>query len=162
MPGGRPTVMTLEVKDTIIRRVTTGEGITRMCREDPALPNQGTVYEHLAKDRVFAERYARAKEAQMDAMAEEIMDIADDGSNDTYTDAEGFDHVNYDHIQRSKLRVDTRKWLMAKLAPKKYGEKQEITVGPKEAPPGADSLGSEERAKLREILSKVPSSTPVE
>jgi hypothetical protein len=65
---------------------------------------------------------------QMELMATEILDIADDGSNDTYETDDG-EKVNQDHINRSRLRVDTRKWLMSKLAPKKYGEKvqQEVT-----------------------------------
>lgn len=68
-------------------------------------------------------RAVRAREAQADTLAEEILQIADDGSNDTYTDDEGRTHVDYDHISRSKLRVDARKWLASKMAPKKYGDR---------------------------------------
>lgn len=67
----------------------------------------------------------------MDLMAEEILDIADDGTNDWMEKKDDEDNCigwreNGEAVQRSKLRVDTRKWLMSKLAPKKYGEKQEI------------------------------------
>lgn len=71
------------------------------------------------------EQYARAREAQADKLAEDILAIADDGTRDTYTDAEGNERTNQDVIARSRLRVDARKWLASKMAPKKYGEKME-------------------------------------
>ena len=79
-----------------------------------------------ATDPVFAEQYARAKEAQAEFMADEVLEIADDGRNDwierevvagrmvTVPDNEA--------IQRSRLRVEARKWLMGKMAPKRYGD----------------------------------------
>lgn len=75
-------------------------------------------------------RYARAKETAMEALADEIMEISDNASNDwmerNSADSPGW-IANGEAVQRSRLRVDTRKWLMAKLAPKKYGDK--VTVG---------------------------------
>jgi hypothetical protein len=81
----------------------------------------------------FVAQYARAREAQADHFADEILEIADDGTNDWTTrrngDDEEYEVVDHEHISRSKLRVDARKWLMAKMAPKKYGDKltQEFT-----------------------------------
>lgn len=77
------------------------------------------------------EQYARAMEARADKFAEEILEIADDGRNDTYVTENG-EATNHDVIARSRLRVDARKWLAAKMAPKKYGEK--VAIG------GADDL----------------------
>jgi hypothetical protein len=54
-----------------------------------------------------------------------MLEIADDGRNDTYEDENGHQHVNTDHIQRSRLRIDARKWLASKMAPKKYGDRVE-------------------------------------
>lgn len=71
----------------------------------------------------------------MDRMAEEILQIADDGRNDTYEDADGHERTDSDVIQRSRLRVDTRKWLMSKLAPKKYGDKTLLTGADGESAP---------------------------
>lgn len=70
----------------------------------------------------FLEQYARARSIQADILAEETVDIADDGHNDTYLDDDGNRRTDYDVIQRSKLRVDARKWYAGKVAPKKYGE----------------------------------------
>ncbi len=75
-------------------------------------------------------RYARACEDRADALADEIIEIADDtnfdskiviGKNGIETQVENTEWVN-----RSKLRVDSRKWLLAKLHPKKYGDSQRI------------------------------------
>lgn len=70
--------------------------------------------------------YAHAREAQADKMAADILKIADDGENDTYKDEEGNRRTDQDVIARSRLRVDARKWLAAKMAPKKYGDKLDV------------------------------------
>lgn len=88
----------------------------------------------------FSLLYVRAKEAQMHMMAEEILDIADNATNDYMLrndregDSPGF-RENGEVINRSRLRIESRKWLMAKLAPKVYGDKvtQEHT-GPSGGP----------------------------
>lgn len=135
MPAGRPTDYTPEIVATICARIGGGESLRTICRDD-GMPAQSTVFLWLAAHSEFSEQYARAREAQTDAMAEEILEIADDGSNDTYTkenaDGSTYEAVNTDHIQRSRLRVDTRKWLMVRLAPKKYGDRvtQEHIVPP--------------------------------
>ena len=61
-------------------------------------------------------------------MADEILDIADDGQNDTYVDDEGREKVDFENVKRSILRVDTRKWYLSKLAAKRYGDKQQLDV----------------------------------
>ena len=67
--------------------------------------------------------------AQADYYAEEIIEISDDSSGDELTDEDGKTRINSEFVNRSRLRVDTRKWLMARMAPKKYGDKitQEVT-----------------------------------
>jgi hypothetical protein len=86
----------------------------------------------------FRHQYARAREAQADFLAEEILQIADDGENDTYATENG-PAVNHDVVQRSRLRVDARKWLASKLAPKKYGDKLAVG-GADDMPPIGHSL----------------------
>ena len=91
------------------------------------MPGMSFVFKWLGEDPEFAKQYARAREDQAEAMLEEILEIADDSSNDTVEtyDKAGnpIDTANTEWIQRSKLRVDARKWAMSKLAPKKYGDK---------------------------------------
>jgi hypothetical protein len=77
----------------------------------------------------LADRYARARETGWHAMAEETLEIADDGANDWMARNKpgdgGYDH-NGEHSQRSRLRVDTRKWLLSKVLPKVYGDKLDL------------------------------------
>jgi hypothetical protein len=83
----------------------------------------------------FRDHYARAREAQMDHWADEIIDIADDAGRDVSVDNEGNQRVNGEAIARSRLRVDTRKWIMSNFAPRKYGDRvtQEL-VGKDDGP----------------------------
>lgn len=119
---GRPSEYTVEVAATICERIASGDSV-RLIAESPDMPAQSTIYLWLQEHREFSERYARAREAQAEHMQDEILSIADDGRNDTYEDESGGVRTDQDVIARSRLRVDTRKWLMSKLAPKKYGDK---------------------------------------
>ena len=86
---------------------------------------------YIDDDQQRSEQYARARESQADKLAEDLLQIADDGLNDTYTDSDGNKRTDQDVIARSRLRVDARKWLAGKMAPKKYGDRQ-IVEGPGE------------------------------
>lgn len=93
------------------------------------LPTYTAIKEWLAEDAELAAQYARAKEAQAEFLGEELLEIADDGANDWMLSNAPNNPgwvANGEHLQRSRLRVDTRKWLMSKLLPKKYGERQEV------------------------------------
>lgn len=121
---GRPSNFTQETADTICLRLSEGESLRTICK-DEEMPGASTVFQWLAARSEFAEQYARAREAQADHMAEEILQIADDGQNDTYQTDDG-PAVNHDVVARSRLRVDARKWLASKMAPKKYGDKLDM------------------------------------
>lgn len=100
-------------------------GLKHICLRE-GFPAQSTVYKWLAENKEFSERYARAREVQADILADEIIDIADDGTNDYMTIVKGDQTYNVENREvtsRSKLRVDARKWKAAKLAPKKYGDR---------------------------------------
>jgi len=84
----------------------------------------------LSKDEELSDRYARAKDKQLELMADEILDISDESSEDdifieeeTKEGKSARRALNHEFVQRSKLRVDSRKWLLSKLKPKKYGDK---------------------------------------
>ena len=61
--------------------------------------------------------------SRADAMFEDMIDIADDGRNDYIVNGDGEERFNTEHVQRSRLRLDTRKWMLSKMLPKKYGDK---------------------------------------
>lgn len=97
------------------------------------MPAMATVFRWLREKEKFKEQYARAKEEASDALVEEIQDIADDGTND-YMEMQDGENLNAyrfmgEHVQRSKLRVEARKWIASKQKPKKYGEKMDFTSG---------------------------------
>jgi hypothetical protein len=88
------------------------------------MPSKWTVLEWLAKDDEFAAQYTRARELQAELYLDEIIAISDDSVLDTEIDPEtGAERTNHEVVARAKLRVDTRKWAMSKMAPKKYGDK---------------------------------------
>jgi len=91
------------------------------------MPDKSTVIRWLARYQEFRDQYACARGAQADYYAEEIIEISDDGSNDWMERQRGDGSTeeveNKEVLARSRLRVDTRKWLMARMAPKKYGDK---------------------------------------
>lgn len=139
----RSSDFTQEIADTICERLANAESLRRICLSDD-MPSASTVCRWLADERYasFREQYARAREAQADALFDECLDIADDGTNDYMAGKEGEDDkYNADAVQRSKLRVDTRKWMAGKLAPKKYGEKLELEQTHKFDPEVASWLG---------------------
>lgn len=136
---GRPSDFTQEVADAICTRIAAGESLRAIC-QDEHMPAASTVFLWLIKHLEFSEQYARAREAQADFLADEIIEISDDGTNDWMVrngkDGEDSTYVlNGEHVQRSKLRVDSRKWFASKVAPKKYGDKVETTLtGPDGGP----------------------------
>jgi hypothetical protein len=77
----------------------------------------------LQDDEDFRKKYALSRQQQAEVLAQQLIEIADDGSNDTYKTEDGQTVVNHDHINRSRLRIDVRKWIASKLLPKVYGEK---------------------------------------
>jgi hypothetical protein len=121
----RPSSFTQKIADEICERLIDGKSLRTICC-DQKMPSTGTICRWLGENTQFREQYERARDAQADTLADEILDIADDGSNDFMGEDEKY---NGDAVQRSKLRVDARKWIAAKLKPKKYGDKLDLTSG---------------------------------
>lgn len=129
----RPEIYTEELATEICLRIsTTSKSLRTICKELDI--SVATILNWLKDESKasFLAQYARAKEEQADFMAEEMIEIADDGSNDTMT-IEGrngpVEVENKEWTSRSKLRVETRKWIASKLKPKKYGDKIDLTSG---------------------------------
>ena len=111
--------------DAILSDIAAGEAAHRALT-DHGIPRK-QFYALLAKDDDAGNRYARAKQAGLEVLADEIIEIADDGRNDLWMDEDGKRIEANDVIARSRLRVDSRKWLLSKLAPKKYGDRLDTT-----------------------------------
>lgn len=129
----RPSIFTQELVDTICKRIAEGESVRTICKDDD-MPSGVTIYNWLLDDdkKEFFKQYARARDAQAELMFDELLEIADDGRNDYMErenkDGSTYEVVNSEHINRSRLRVDTRKWYLSKVLPKKYGDKLDMTT----------------------------------
>lgn len=122
--GGRPTIYTDETAEKIYKAIsTTKYGIKYLCKHNPDFPALDTVYMWIARNDKFSELYYKAKRNQMNFHAEELIAIADNVKNDHKLNKNGEWVVNNEAVNRSRLRIDTRKWLMSKLMPKIYGDK---------------------------------------
>jgi hypothetical protein len=130
-PAGRPTSHTAELAALICVRIADGESLRAICR-DADMPNASTVHLWVIEDRGgFSKQYEDARLAQAMKWADELLDIADNGSNDwmSRNDEENAGYsVNGEHIQRSRLRCDNRKWLLSKVLPKVYGDKLDLNA----------------------------------
>lgn len=135
-PIGRPSIYTQELSDKICEELATGTSLRTVCIPEE-MPSARTVFRWLRTSEEFCQQYARAKEESADAMSEDILDIADDGTNDWMWIKRGGEDVQVpdnEVLQRSKLRVDTRKWIMSKMKPKKYGDRIDMTTNGKDLP----------------------------
>lgn len=110
MPVGRPTDYTPELTAQICERLAVGESLRSICRDD-AMPSLASIFLWLGKYPEFSEQYTRAREAQAESHADQIVEIADD------------DKIDPNH---KRIMVDARKWVASKLKPKRYGDKLDL------------------------------------
>lgn len=128
---GRPSTFSKAIAARICQRIASGESLRQICR-DKKMPAQSTVYLWLLDEehKSFSEQYAKARELQADYLFDEMLEIADDGQNDWMEREVGEGRTirlpDHEHINRSRLRVDTRKFYISKVLPKKYGEKIDV------------------------------------
>ena len=129
---GRPEIYTEELGKTICAKLSAGESLRSICRED-AMPNADTVYNWLLDNdkSLFSEQYARARASQAELMFEELLEIADDADKVIKSGAEKKSGA---YAQNQRLRVDTRKWYLSKVLPKKFGDKLDLTSDGKALP----------------------------
>ena len=120
-----------DVAREIISRIIAGETLRGVC-EDEDIPSKDVVYGWLALDQAFSDAYARAREHQVMQWADEIIEIADDSLADFIetvgADGEVDREFNTEHVQRSRLRIDARKWVMSKVAPRVFGDKIDVNM----------------------------------
>lgn len=128
-----------EIQETfnfICNQIESGKSLREVLRENDKMPSTQTFYKWIDTDNEKSKQYARACEMRADIIFDEMIEIADDGTNDFMTKQIGdgieVQVLNSEHIQRSRLRIDTRKWILSKMNPKKYGEKTDITTNGKD------------------------------
>lgn len=141
---GRPTDYTKDMADKICEKIANGRSLRSICAEN-GVPPMKTIYRWLEANEEFRHQYARARDKQADYFAEEIIEIADSAEAESAA------------VAKAKLQIDARKWAASKIAPKKYGDKQEIDVKSSDGSmTPAVRLNAEEFRKIAEdVLNKV-------
>lgn len=124
---GRPSLYTDTLVDCICERIMMGESLNKICK-DKAMPAYATVCCWLRDKPDFLQKYTCARVVQMHLLADSMLEIADDSSNDITTNEKGRTEKNTEWITRSRLKVETRKWLLARLLPRVYGDKLDVTT----------------------------------
>ena len=144
--GGRPSTFSPDMCERICSKIAEGMSLRKICSEN-GMPTVGTVCLWLAKDKQFSEQYARAREAQAETMADEILDIADEipPMNPT-TGAYDSGAVNH-----KRLQIEARKWVASKLKPKKYGDRLDLSSADGTMTPKAEMTDEQMRVKLEKF-----------
>jgi hypothetical protein len=147
-PIGRPSLFTTELGDTICNRIADRESLRAIC-EEADMPDKATVFRGLLAEqhKDFRNQYIRARDIQADVLFDEIHQIADTPQKGTKTVRRGegdnstVETTEADMIDHRRLQIDARKWLIGKMAPKKYGDKQQIEhAGPDGGPITLEAL----------------------
>lgn len=110
---GRPTKLSPAITDEICHRLAEGESLLSICRDDH-MPIAQSVRSWLINDADFFFRYSRAREAQADTIADQVLDISDS----VFATAE--------EVAKAKLQVSARQWYLSKVAAKKYGDRLDL------------------------------------
>ena len=111
-----------KISAKILAAINKGTSLRGICNEDN-MPYPSTFLKWCDADKELAQQYARAMEVRAELLAEEIVAIADDASNDLIQTEDGLFMPNRAAIDRARVRIDARKWYAGKVAPKKYGDK---------------------------------------
>lgn len=136
-PAGGEGVYSDELAEKICERMCLGEAPTQICK-DPTMPSYPTVIRwSLSEDpkyAVFQVMFDEAKKIMWMYHADQMLDVSDDSVNDYIERYNKFTEemervVDPENIQRAKLRVDTRKWLLSKMLPHLYGDKVDVSIG---------------------------------
>ena len=126
MRTGRPTKYSVELDKRICEWLTSGKSLRSLCEKDD-IPDLSCIMSWLVdgKHKDFQEHYEQARTAQTEMMAEEIMEIAEELPEYNTKDGSKIDSAG---IQRNQLRVDTRKWVMARMNRKRFGDRVDSTI----------------------------------
>jgi hypothetical protein len=129
--------------DDILSSIETGKALGEACKENGVTPQSFHKWlrEDKTKGKLKISKYARACEIRAEIIFEEIMQIADDPREDAIVTDSGI-IMNTEFVQRSRLRIDARKWTLSKMNPKKYGDKIESTLVGDEQRPVIINLGN--------------------
>lgn len=151
MATGRPSSFNQSIANTICDLIISGKSL-RYCSRQENMPDLVTIYKWLRDFPEFLKQYDKAKSEQIDTLADEMIDISDDISSDKIVNDEGKELVNNTAVNRSRLMVDTRKWIAERMKPKKYGVRQEIEHSGKIDSDVKIDISGMDNTKLLEVI----------
>lgn len=129
--AGAQSIFTVSLFTIICDRISGGESLRSVCR-DPEMPAKSTVLRWLREKPELRDRYVSARDDLMEYWASDILEIADDGTQDVMPGLNKFgDEVmvpNHANVQRDRLRIDSRKWLLSRLKHQVYGDRVGLEV----------------------------------
>lgn len=117
-------MFTQEVADKVCEGLTNGLSLRKSCEQ--AGTTHPTFLRWTEENKDLADQYTRARTIGWALLADEVLTISDDSTGDTYEDADGNVKTDHEVVARSRLRVDSRKWMLSKMLPKVYGDKVEL------------------------------------
>jgi hypothetical protein len=157
---GHPTTYSEIMTDSICEQLAEGRSLVRICGA-PGYPSRSTVFHWLEEYPFFRDKYARARDLQAERYAAEIIELADTPvESRKVVIKEGSEEITIvDAVERTRLRIDARKWYASKLAPKKYGDKLQTEItgtdgGPVQMQEVREMSDAEIAARLAEIQEK--------
>ena len=110
---------------SICTKLTEGNSLRSVLKQK-GMPSYETFYKWLKKDILKSKQYTHACEVRAEKIFEDILSISDSTKDDKIIDDDGKEIVNHNVIQRDRLRVDARKWMLGKMNPKKYSDKIQV------------------------------------
>ena len=120
-----------EIEDTfnyICKEIEKGRSLRSVLREDN-MPSSSTFFNWFKDDEPKTKQYAYAVEQRAEMIFEDILAIADKSDEDVIIDENGIPQTNHDVINRSRIRIDARKWMLGKMNPRRYSDKLDLTSG---------------------------------
>jgi len=112
----------------IIEQIQAGASVKSIL-DNPDYPSRTTFYSWINKNPDFIELYKTATEIRADGIFDDMLVIADDRSQDRFLDAQGNYQQSMTAVNRARVQLDTRKWVLGRMNPRKYSDKIDITSG---------------------------------
>ena len=149
------------ITELVCSELALGKSLRSILDADDKLPSASTFLDWIGADSFLAEQYAHARQLAYELLADEIVAIADENYT---TDEHGVrERLSSEAIQRNRLRVDTRKWMLSKMLPKVYGDKIQTEHTGKDGGPiqlaavDLRNLSDSELDDMQRLLDKVGS-----
>jgi hypothetical protein len=154
MPNDRRLYLTYSpaIADEVCALIAEGQSL-RQITELPGMPSRRAIQLWMTRNPDFREKYECAMMLCAEFWAHEIIEIADDSAGDFVITEDGRRVVDHENVNRSRLKVDSRKWLLSKLLPKRFGDRVQADVNVGVGPEALRNLPAEkQRARVLELL----------